>query len=186
MKNILIGIVGGMILVYMIVIQLGIYTESVRRNELEQCVSDVSMQILKGYRDESDETAQKALTDRIRQRLSSDSDVQIEVLACDMQKGIVSVKVKEEFLYPNGKNGSVQTARTAIAEKKAEEATYAKIIYKERGVIYKEYMIQTGEMHTSAILPESARGWKAEGTERILLPGECIPVDADMNFEAVY
>ena len=185
MKNVLIGIVGGMILVYMVVIQISLYTESVRQNELNQCVSDVTMQVLKGCRNQTDEAAQKILTDRIRERLPSDSEVQIDVLACDMQKGIVSTKVKEKFLYPNGKSGSVQTARTAIAEKKTENVSQAKIIYKDHGEIYKEYMVQTGETHVAAKLPDGARGWKLEGKEAILLSGESFLVEADMSFETV-
>lgn len=186
MKNVLIGIVGGMILVYMVVIQISLYTESVRQNELNQCVSDVTMQVLKGCRNQTDEAAQKILTDRIRERLTSDSRVQIDVFACDMQKGIISVKVKEEFLYPNGKSGSVQTARTAIAEKKAEDVPKAKIIYKDHGEIYKEYMVQTGETHVAAKLPDGANGWKMEGREVILLSGERFLVKEDMKFETVY
>lgn len=186
MKNVLIGIVGGMILVYMVVIQISLYTESVRQNELNQCVADVTMQVLKGCRNQTDEAAQKILTDRIRERLPSDSEVQIDVLACDMQKGIVSAKVKEQFLYPNGKCGSVQASRTAIAEKKAENILQARIIYKDHGEIYKEYMVQTGETHVAAKLPDGAGGWKLDGKEAILHSGESFLVETDMNFETVY
>ena len=156
MKNVLIGIVGGMILVYMVVIQISLYTESVRQNELNQCVADVTMQVLKGCRNQTDEAAQKILTDRIRERL------------------------------PNGKCGSVQAARTAIAEKKAENILQARIIYKDHGEIYKEYMVQTGETHVAAKLPDGAGGWKQDGKEAILHSGESFLVETDMNFETVY
>ena len=47
-------------------------------------------------------------------------------------------------------------------------------------------MVQTGETHVAAKLPDGAGGWKQEGKEAILHSGESFLVETDMNFETVY
>lgn len=128
MKNAIIGIIGGFILIYVTVISLSIYSKNVRENELNCTISEVMKQTLKqdnGLDCKLHQREQKAdievkeeLIQEITKRLSSDSEVQVDVKACDMEKGIISVAVKEMFTYPNGKVGEVGLAKTIIVDRK--------------------------------------------------------------------
>ena len=50
-------------------------------------------------------------------QIESDSAVSIRILDLDNEKGIVSVEAVEKYRYPNGKTGTVSTAKTVIMEK---------------------------------------------------------------------
>ena len=45
------------------------------------------------------------------------SDLVVEVGALDAKKGLLSVRVVEQFVYPNGKRGSTESSRTVIWDK---------------------------------------------------------------------
>lgn len=143
MKNVIIGIIGGFVLIYVTVISLSIYSKSVRENELNCTVSAVMKQTLKRYggqksalhqpEGETDEEVARQLTQEITRRLSSESEVQVDVKACDMGKGIISATVKERFSYPNGKCGTVQLDKTIIMDRKMIEESGTMMGLSEEG-----------------------------------------------------
>lgn len=51
-------------------------------------------------------------------QIESDSEVTLNILDCDEQKGIISVEAIEKFKYPNGKTGTVSAVNTVILERK--------------------------------------------------------------------
>lgn len=143
MKNAIIGIIGGFVIIYVTVISLSIYAKSVRENELNCTVSAVMKQTLKQnvrQEGELEQWGQKAvvqvkeqlepktdaevseqLVQEITRRLSSESEVQVDVKVCDMERGIISATVKEEFSYPNGKLGTAYLSKTIIVDHKVVE-----------------------------------------------------------------
>ncbi|MCM1284126.1 MAG: hypothetical protein NC180_10010 [Muribaculaceae bacterium] len=49
-------------------------------------------------------------------QLRSDSKVRISVYACDMEQGILSVGITEQFYLPNGMKKTIQCSKTLVVE----------------------------------------------------------------------
>ena len=104
MKNIILGILGCMIAVYTIVSCLSIYSISTRKNEMENCISQVLKYHLNRYyaTGVSDTEVEAFVRQEIRQQLHTASRVSIDVKSCDMVSGVISVRVTEDFILPGG------------------------------------------------------------------------------------
>lgn len=50
------------------------------------------------------------------------SDMQVDILQCDRERGILSVSVTLSYLHPNGREGSIKTDKTVIYNQKPEDA----------------------------------------------------------------
>jgi hypothetical protein len=122
MKNIILGMIGSLIAVYTFVSCLSIYSISSRKNEMENSIAKVLEQNLREYygKENGDTDAAKSVKEDLLGGLGSDSTVSIDVLACDMSAGILSVAVKETFTLPGGKEKSVSCEKTIIVESEEE------------------------------------------------------------------
>lgn len=49
--------------------------------------------------------------------LDAKSDITVDILQCDKEKGILAVKVTAAFLHPNGKVGTVTCERNVILDR---------------------------------------------------------------------
>ncbi len=185
MKNIMLGAIGGIVIIYMVLIQLSAYAGNIRANELENCVSDACMQTLKKHYGGSDGEAGADVESRIRERISSDSEITVSITGCDMEKGLLSVVVSETFSYPNGTQRTFTAEKTAIMEKKADESGYITVLYRNNGMDYKEYELLPGEVLPLPKLPDHAKGWKVGGESSLLEPGRQSG-GTDLIIEAVY
>lgn len=118
MKNIVLGMIGGAVAIYLIVCCLSIYSISSRKNEMENCISQVLEQNLLNYYGGSytDEEVKAAVKEDLLMRLQSDSRVTVNVRMCDVQQGIISVNLQEEFYLPTGMKKVVECDKTIIAE----------------------------------------------------------------------
>lgn len=118
MKNIILGILGCMIAVYTIVSCLSIYSISTRKNEMENCISQVLKYHLNRYyaTGVSDTEVEAFVRQEIRQQLHTASQVSIEVKSCDMVSGIISVKVTEKFMLPGGFYKTISCDKTILVE----------------------------------------------------------------------
>lgn len=127
MKNVIIGVFGGMMFFYTIMIAVSIYSVQSRKNELENCLSEIVWQTLDNYyvpkilresdyEPVSEEKVREEVSEEIERRMHSDSNYSITILACDMDMGILSVRVDEKYILPNGKEKSWHYAKTAVVE----------------------------------------------------------------------
>ena len=118
MKNIILGFTGCMLVICTVISCLSIYSISVRKNELENCTSQVVEQTIKAYyhSGKTNEEAKEALRQELMLRLGSASELSVEVKACDMEKGILSVRVSEVFTLPSGQKKEVACEKTMIVE----------------------------------------------------------------------
>lgn len=127
MKNVVLGVVGGFLLLYIAMIGLTIFGIQSRENELENCLSDIVLDEIKlhyippvlrepDYEPVSSGVIQKEIRKELQYRITSDSDYSVELLACDMDKGLLSVCVVETYRLPNGKEKRWKYTKTAIID----------------------------------------------------------------------
>jgi hypothetical protein len=118
MKNIILGVLGCLLAVYTIVSCLSIYSISTRKNEMENCISQIMQQTMESYyaKDTTDEDVAAIVKQEILTQLHSQSQVTIEVRACDMTNGILSIRVKEDFTLPDGEKKEISCNKTLIVE----------------------------------------------------------------------
>ena len=124
MKNIILGILGCMIAVYTIVSCLSIYSISTRKNEMENCISQVLEQNLLNYygSESTDAEVKTTVVQDLSERLQADSKVQINVHTCNIKQGILSVDLCEEFYLPIGISKTIRCSKTVIAEEEVVES----------------------------------------------------------------
>ncbi len=112
---------------YTVMIAVSIYSVQSRKNELENCLSEIVWQTLDNYyvpkilresdyEPVSEEKVREEVTEEIERRMHSDSNYSITILACDMDMGFLSVRVDEKYILPNGKEKSWHYAKTAVVE----------------------------------------------------------------------
>lgn len=90
--------------------------------------------------------------EQIALALTSDSDVTLEIMKADAGKGVLSMRLSEHFIHPNGATDTVASERTAIVsgEVSEEETRWEVKFYKNRedmendAEIYKTYQIGDG------------------------------------------
>lgn len=127
MKNVILGIVGAFVVLYTVVLSLGMYSVNTREDELEDCLSEVMLSTMEKYY-VSPETApfqtagdadmiKAELTEMLRLRINSKSELEVSIKECDMQLGILSVEVSGKFTLPNGKTKEVSCKKTLIADR---------------------------------------------------------------------
>jgi hypothetical protein len=127
MKNTILGIVGGLLIIYTAVIALTIYGIQTRKNEVENVLSQIVVDTLKehyvpeilrdmDYRPDPPDDIETEIRDELALRITSDTDVTITILACDMDKGILSVRVDETYYLFNGVERNYSHSKTAIVD----------------------------------------------------------------------
>ena len=131
-RNIILGILGCMVAVYTIVSCLSIYSISTRKNEMENCISQVLKYHLNRYyaTGVSDTEVEAFIRQEIRQQLHTASRVSIDVKSCDMVSGVISVRVTEDFVLPGGFHKSIACDKTILVETEViEEETETEEIW---------------------------------------------------------
>lgn len=118
MKNVILGMLGCAIAIYVIAACLSIYSIAARKNEMENCVSQILEKNLKRYyaTDVKNKEVEACVRQELLERMYSSSKLSIEVNACDMTAGILSVRVKEQFLLPGGKEKTLSCSKTILVE----------------------------------------------------------------------
>ena len=70
---------------------------------------------------ESEESeVEEELINDIEDRLTSDSEVQVNIRICDMEKGIISAEIRESFVLPFGIKKEIIASKTIIADREEE------------------------------------------------------------------
>lgn len=118
MKNIMLGSVGCLLVLCTVLSCLSIYSISVRKNEIENCTAQVVEQTLKCYykSGKSSREAAEAFRQEMMTRLGSSSKLVVDVRSCDMEQGLLSVRVAETFTLPGGQKKEVACEKTLIVE----------------------------------------------------------------------
>lgn len=131
MKNTVLGIIGCLIAVYTAMLSLSVYNVCVRRNQMEKTLSSVLQCAMESYYEPNmyivdKETVdnyevKKAIISDLEERFTADGKMEAMVYVCDMQKGIISAGVEEEFNLPIGITKKISCKKIILADQPMEE-----------------------------------------------------------------
>lgn len=131
MKNTVLGIIGCLIAVYTAMLSLSVYNVCVRRNQMEKTLSSVLQCAMESYYEPNmyivdKETVdnyevKKAIISDLEERFTADGEMDAMVYVCDMQKGIISAGVEEEFNLPIGITKKINCKKIILADQPMEE-----------------------------------------------------------------
>lgn len=121
MKNILLGLIGVMITIYTLLIGLNILTVQSHKNQLEKNLSRVVKNVLEGeYGQASEESIQRMIQEEVSDVMQDKGQRVVEILALDLQKGILSVRVTEYITTIVGTQKEIVVEKTALIERSAD------------------------------------------------------------------
>lgn len=128
MKNVILGAYGIFLIIALTMLSLTVYGMQSRENEMNRCLSGIVRDTLEEnyvphfLQDEAegkgDDEVATELKQRIGEAIHTDSEVEIDVTCCDMEKGILSVVVTESYSTPLGTRTKRVYRRTAIVDRK--------------------------------------------------------------------
>lgn len=131
MKNTVLGIIGCLIAVYTAMLSLSVYNVCVRRNQMEKTLSSVLKCAMDSYYKPNMYIVDKETVDNyevkktiisdLEERFTADGDMDAMVYVCDMQKGIISAGVEEEFNLPIGITKKISCKKIILADQPMEE-----------------------------------------------------------------
>lgn len=122
MRYTVLGVIMGILFVLFLSCNMTVSGRSLRQNELELSVDRAADQTVE--RMKSEEYAQitqseleAELVENILCSINSDSAIEVTIMECNMEQGILAVQVQASFQHPNGKTGTVSTEKTVLWEK---------------------------------------------------------------------
>lgn len=185
-------------IILMVMIFMALTSTSARANEGEESLAgavEKSLEQLKengGYQagDQDEWLAEFHRT--LLAQISSDSDITVDVLHADMEKGILDISVKETFPnIANGKQKEVVCRKTVLFEEHPgnHEKKYHTIRFQLGDTLFRAYTVYTGSRLVNPGEPEAEgkafRYWKLEGEEGAA-DLEQLEAAGDMTFQAVF
>ena len=201
MKQAVFGLMAGFIIILSLVAILTVEGRSSRENELNQALSAAVEETMTnlcttkkytiGSQEEFVADFCQALLERVHAGSGDATDdhltIQVDVMGIDVEKGLLSVAVKETFTHPNGRIGTVTCDATAILEQE-EEKQEVVISYYVGGRLYKQYGLLEGEACKRPMDPEEPGKtfayWRDSDTgEPAKFPGE---VTENKTYVAVF
>ena len=164
MKNIILMISGTIIGVLTLMIVMSVEGRMNRSMELQSSLSSAVEETVenallkKKYSINNTNEFLADLVSELSVLLDTKSDITVDVLQCDKEKGILAVKVTASFLHPNGKPGTVTCERNVILNKlqESEELEYYKIQFFVGDVVYKAYDVLENDLIAEPVAPSSA------------------------------
>lgn len=125
------------------------------------------------------------LTQGVSAAIDSDSKVTVKVMNIDKESGLLSVRVEETFIHPNGNEGKVNSERTVILNKikEEEEEVYTVKFYVAQGesTVYKQCKVRKGDCLPSPAIPQMEGmtfiDWISTAGTSL-----SVPIEGDMEF----
>lgn len=163
----------------------------VRKNELQRVLDRAVEQAVEGLLEEkgSEGMTENFLETFIRQMMQgieSDSEITVQVMGADMEKGLLSVRVEEQFFHPGGVKAAVAADKTVVLEQYSlPEKRLCTISYKIGTKVYKCYCLAQGSsIQVPGVPEEDFLYWTNTAGER-QRAGEKTEVRQDQVWEAV-
>ena len=130
MKNIIITITFVVMTIMTLFIVESLHAKEYRTVELSEAVDNALIATMnnvagnKCYTIVSNEEFVEDFKQILITSVDSASELDIEVLNADYEKGILSVKVTENYEYLNGRQGNVTKTATVLLDQKQQEKNY--------------------------------------------------------------
>ena len=125
MKGAVTGIILLVILIYSVFITQNISGLASRKTELTMDVSNAVEQTLDNMKEEQYESREQmaeAFVRDLKTQITSDADIEGEIIGADHIHGLLDVSVRETFLTSDGKKKIIEVRKTAVLEQFQEEA----------------------------------------------------------------
>lgn len=125
MKGAVTGIILLVILIYSVFITQNISGLTSRKTELTMDVSNAVEQTLDGMKEEQYESREQmaqAFVRDLKAQITSDADIEVEIIGADHIHGLLDVNVRETFLASDGKKKTIEVRKTAVLEQFQEGA----------------------------------------------------------------
>lgn len=125
MKGAVTGIILLVILIYSVFITQNIAGLTTRKTELTMDVSNAVEQTLDNMKEEQYESREQmaeAFVRDLKTQITSDADIEVEIIGADHIHGLLDVNVRETFLTSDGKKKTIEVRKTAVLEQFQEKA----------------------------------------------------------------
>lgn len=176
MRNIVIGFVFAAMILLSVNIVSTMNSRSTRSQELSDAL-DTALEgtlstLSKGTYDISDTDEYIAdLVSNIAGQIQSDSGLTVNILDADIEKGIMTVQVKEEYKHINGKTGAVTASKTVLLEEQqtTEDAEITDTVtinfYLPDNTLYKSYKVKKGTEISEPVAQHENTEWLENGVK---------------------
>ena len=196
MKNIIITITFVVMTIMTLFIVESLHAKEYRTVELSEAVDNALIATMnnvagnKCYTIGSNEEFVEDFKQILMTSVDSASELDIEVLNADYEKGILSVKVTENYEYLNGRQGNVTKTATVLLDKKQQEKNYYTVKYYVGDSLYKSYQLVEG---TAIIVPKNPElegmsfvCWKNKNGDAVDMSDGGIMLESNMELYAAF
>ena len=196
MKNIIITITFVVMTIMTLFIVESLHAKEYRTVELSEAVDNALIATMnnvagnKCYTIGSNEEFVEDFKQILMTSVDSASELDIEVLNADYEKGILSVKVTENYEYLNGRQGNVTKTATVLLDQKQQEKNYYTVKYYVGDSLYKSYHLVEG---TAIIVPKNPElegmsfvCWKNKNGDAVDMSDGGIMLESNMELYAAF
>lgn len=157
-------------------------------NALEAAMNNVAFD--KCYRIHNDEELVEDFKQLLMTSIDSDSQIDVEVLKVDYEKGILEVNVTDHFKYINGRTGTISKRANVILDRQENEKKYYTVRYYVDDSVYKSYVLAEGGVLIVPKEPQmeghSFAGWRDASGNMLDVSSQLIFVKNDIELYAVW
>lgn len=180
MKKVVALICGVTTLIIIMLILLTIQGRDIRQTELDNAVDssmEKAMSMLyaeDGLAPETNDELVALFMEALVVQIDSASDLEVDILAVDVEKGLLSVEAKLIYTHPIGTQGVVTCMRTAIKDQYWDSGLVGdfSVTFLVDEEIFKSYTFSSGQGYIDPGVPEKEGytflGWKLIGTNDIV------------------
>lgn len=194
MKHTIYGAALAVAAVLIIAAALAVSGRDVRENEMDKALNtavEESLGQLKaeggyGFNDYHELIAD--FNQALLLHVSSDSDIKIDILTADLERGVLDVEIELSYQTVNGKKGKSSCRKTVILEEYSDRMGYHTVTFISEGQVHAKYSLYEGSVIVEPQEPKREGHeflrWKKNGGGQTLTPG--MKLDRDAIFTAEF
>ncbi len=126
MKQMIYGLIMMAVVGMFLAMVLTVQGRTTRQNEITQSIDHAMKNTMEYYQNQGREEGMKEdefmayFLETFLVGCNSNSQIQVKVLKLDLETGLFSVEIAQNYVHPNGNSGTVLTTRTIICEAESE------------------------------------------------------------------
>lgn len=194
MKHTVYGIALALVAILIIAAVMTVSGRDVRENEMDKALNtavEQSLEQLKGESGYEITDYQELIADfnqALLLHLSSDSDIKVDILTADLDRGVLDVKIMETYKTTSGKTKQSACRKTVILEEYSDKKKYHTITFQVEGKIHARYSLYEDSLIVKPLEPQknghTFKHWIKTENGAILTPE--MRANQDMIFAAVF